>query len=78
MHLGLSRWPVEAEDKLPDRNKCRVKVPLAELIQRSEKYNAELEEAHQPTLVKEELIAANLYTGPVRPTLQTPCCCVVP
>ena len=65
---GLSRWPEESESLLPDRKKCRVKTQLAELMQRAVKYSEQLEKATQPPLVKEELIAASLYTGPVCPS----------
>ena len=65
---GLSRWPEESESLLPDRKKCRVKTPLTELMQRAVKYSEQLEKAKQPPLVKEELIAASLYTGPVCPS----------
>jgi len=53
---------------LPDREKCRVKTPLAELVQKAAKYSEQLEKAKQPPLVKEELVAAKLYTGPVCPS----------
>ena len=65
---GLSRWPEESESLLPDRKKCRVKTPLTKLIQRAAKYSEQLEKAKQPPLVKEEIIAASLYTGPVCPS----------
>ena len=52
--------------KLPERDKCRKKTPLAVLEKKAEAMNAKLEEAKQPVLVVEEIIAANLYTGPVR------------
>ena len=63
---GTSSWPVEAEAKLPDRDKCRKKTPLAELETKGEAMNAKLEESNQPVILVEEIIAANLYTGPVR------------
>lgn len=65
---GLSRWPEESEALLPDRKKCRVKTPLAELEKRSVKYSEQLKKAKQPPLVREELVAASLYTGPVCPS----------
>ena len=64
--LGVPRWPVESEDKLPDRDKCRRKPVLSELKVKAKEYSQKLEAANQPPLVDEELIAANLYTGPVR------------
>ena len=63
---GLARWPVEAEEKLPDRSRCRRKTPLAALEEKAEQINVKLKEANQPELLREEIIAANLYTGPVR------------
>ena len=70
--LGLSRWPAESEEKLPNRSHCRARTPFAELMERAAKYNEQLKEANQPPLVEEELIAGNLYTGPVRAALQPP------
>ena len=64
--LGLERWPEESPDMLPDRSKCRQRRPLGELVGAAEPRNVKLEAADQPRLVNEEIIAANLYTGPVR------------
>ena len=64
--LGIPRWPVESEDKLPERDKCRRKPILSELKEKAKEYTPKLEAATQPPLVDEELIAANSYTGPVR------------
>ena len=64
--LGVPRWPAESEDKLPDRKKSRQKSVLSELIDKAKEHNQKLEEANQPPLVDEELIAASSYTGPVR------------
>ena len=56
----------------------RIRVPLAKLQAKAEPLNAKLVAARQPELVREEIIAANLYTGPVRaapsptPTSKTP------
>jgi len=53
---------------LRDRNKCRCKPHLAQLVEIANKAdgrNEQLKRANQPPLVEEELIAANLYTGPV-------------
>eukprot|EP00966_Prymnesium_polylepis_P181175 4196501-Prymnesium_polylepis.2 len=63
--LNLERWPEESKDKLPDRDRCRQRRPLANIEEAAEARNQQLEQANQPPLVKEELIAANLYTGPV-------------
>ena len=65
----LSRWPAEAEDKLSDRSKCRKKPSMAKLIEIANEdggRNEQLKKANHPPLVEEELIAANLYTGPAR------------
>ena len=63
-------WPMESEDKLPNRDKCRRKPVLSELKEKAKEYNQKLEAANQPPLVDEEMIAANLYTGPVRSPLR--------
>ena len=63
---GTSSWPAESEERLPDRSKCRKKTPLAELEKKAEPMNAKLEESNQPVILVEEIIAVNLYTGPVR------------
>ena len=46
---------------------CRRRRPLDELKQVAEDYNKQLTDANQPPLETVELIAANLYTGPVSP-----------
>ena len=63
---GTSSWPAESEERLPDRSKCRKKTPLAELEKKAEPMNKKLKEFNQPMILVEEIIAANLYTGPVR------------
>ena len=59
-------WPCESIEKLPDRSKARKRRPISELEQAAQPTNKDLEEAKQPTLCREEIMAANLYTGPVR------------
>ena len=73
---GLTRWPAESGVKLRDRDKCRRKPFLKELIDKAHEHNERLKDANQPPLVDEELIAANLYTGPVHasPPLRHACC----
>ena len=73
---GLTRWPAESDVKLQDRNKCRRKPFLKELIDKAREHNKRLKDANQPPLVDEELIAANLYTGPVHapPPPRHACC----
>merc|ERR1719149_163270 len=63
--LGLTRWPDESEEMLPDRGRCRHKPLMAALIKAAKEYNEKLKKANQPPLVDEELFAANLYTGPM-------------
>ena len=73
---GLTRGPAESDVKLRDRDKCRRKPFLKELINKAREHNERLKDANQPPLVDEELIAANLYTGPVHasPPLRHACC----
>jgi len=73
------RWPAESDVKLRDRDKCRRKPFLKELIDKAREHNERLKDANQPPLVDEELIAANLYTGPVHaPPLRRHACCLSP
>ena len=62
--LQLERWPVESE-KMEDRTKCRVKRTLTDLDAAIKAHNKQLEEANQPKAEMDEVIAAQLYTGPV-------------
>ena len=64
--LDMERWPYETVEKLPDRSKCRRRRPLDDILHAAAPRNQELEKADQPPLVKAEIVAANLYTGPVR------------
>ena len=67
---GRNAWPSESEEKLRDRSKCRKKQLLAELMKKAEALNERLDVANNPKLLLAEIVAANLYTGPVRdPTL---------
>ncbi len=63
--LRLERWPAESEGKMSDRAKCRVKRTLTDLDAEIEARNKQLEDANQPKAEMEEVIAAQLYTGPV-------------
>ena len=80
--LGLTRWPAESIEKLHDRNKCRLKPLLTQLVEIANQAggpNEQLKKANQPELVEEELIAANLYTGPVHaPPRPRHACCLSP
>jgi len=73
---GLSRWPAESEDKLNAADQRRRKKPsMAELLEIANEdggRNQQLMKANHPPLVEEELIAANLYTGPARRPLAPP------
>ena len=76
---GRTRWPAESDVKLRDRDKCRRKPFLKELIKNAREHNERLKDANQPPLVDEELIAANLYTGPVHaPPRPRHACCPFP
>ena len=63
--LQRERWPEESKTLLPDREKCRVKRKLNDLDAAIKAHNKQLEEANQPKAEMDEVIAAQLYTGPV-------------
>ena len=63
--LGLARWPEEAPSKLADRSHGRKRTSLAALEPAVAERNAQLRAANQPEILLEEVIAANLYTGPM-------------
>lgn len=63
--LRLERWPVESDEKMSDRAKCRVKRTLTDLDAQIKARNEQLKDANQPKVEMEEVIAAQLYTGPV-------------
>ena len=50
---------------MSDRTKCRVKRSLTDLDAAIKAHNKQLEEANQPKAEMDEVIAAQLYTGPV-------------
>jgi len=50
---------------LPDREKCRVRRTQYDLHAKIEVHNKQLVEANQPKVEMDEVIAAQLYTGPV-------------
>ena len=62
--LQLEPWPTESE-KMSDRTKCRVKRTLTDLDAAIKEHNKQLEAAKQPKAEMDEVIAAQLYTGPV-------------
>ena len=43
--LQLERWPVESDEKMSDRAKCRVKRTLTDLDAEIKEHNKQLEEA---------------------------------
>ena len=63
--LGRECWPVEAEEKLPDRSHCRVRRPLSALEDAATLPNEQLKKHDHAPLARAELIAINLYTGPL-------------
>ena len=63
--LQLERWPVESDGKMPDGTKCRVKRTLTDLDAEIKELTKQLKDANQPKVEMEEVIAAQLYTGPV-------------
>lgn len=63
--LQPERWPEESEKLLPDREKCRVRRTQYDLHAKIEVHNKQLVEANQPKVEMDEVIAAQLYTGPV-------------
>ena len=67
--LGLNAWPAEPVEKLPDRRRCRKRQPLDDIKRKAKERNACLKEGGHSELIIEELIAAIMYTGPVRPCL---------
>lgn len=64
--LGLPRWPDESSEIVRDRSRCRQPQPLERFVKAAEVLNRELERTHQPAIIREEIVAARLYTGPVR------------
>ena len=63
--MGLERWGVELEAKLPDRSRCRQVEALERVLERCHAYNERLAQLDEPLLIEDEVIAARLYTGPL-------------
>ena len=63
--LGLVAWPAEAVQKMPERDLCRRRTSRAALEASVAPKNVQLRAANQPEVLMEEVIAANLYTGPM-------------
>lgn len=64
--LGLQSWPAESAEELPDRSHFRKRRPLADVKRAADETNARLRRDGTAELIDEELIAAIMYTGPVR------------
>ena len=63
--LGCVKWPTEAEHKLPDTSRHRQPQTLATFEDNVKQYNKRLKESNQPPVIRQELIGARLYTGPM-------------
>ena len=59
------KWPEEAVEKLPDRGHWRKRPVLAELEKAAEGINATLTASKEPPLLRDEVVAAVMYTGPM-------------
>jgi len=62
--LGLTCWPKESEEKLAIHHH-RTRRPLANIQRAAETRNEQLRRAGHLLLITEELISANMYTGPL-------------
>ena len=60
----LQKWPTESELKLPDRSRCRQPEPVEAVYGRMDSVNVRLRGMREKELVKEEVVAGRLYTGP--------------
>ena len=63
--MRSDKWPEESAEKLPDRGRCRKRPVHAEVAKAAEGINARLLANKQPPLLRAEVIAATLYTGPL-------------
>ena len=63
--LGIPCWPMESTAKMPDRAHARQRRSLESLVLAAADKNLQLREANQPEVVREEILAACLYTGPM-------------
>ena len=64
--MGRQAWASEDEGKMPDRSHCRQPESLEAVLERCAAKNALLAKQGEPQVIKEEAVAARLYTGPVR------------
>jgi len=62
---GREAWASEAEEKLSDRSLCRKPEALEALLERCATKNELLAQQGEPEVIKEEVVAARLYTGPM-------------
>ena len=58
--LGREAYAEEAVSKLPDRSRCRRPRALAEVLQEMGRVNERLRAVHEPTLIRQEVVAARL------------------
>ena len=63
--LGLPGWPVEADDRMPDRGRCREPCALDHYLSEARTVNERLAAANQPALLIAETVAMRFYTGPL-------------
>ena len=63
--LGLPGWPIEADDRMPDRGRCRAPCALDHYLSEARTVNERLAAANQPTLLIAETVAMRFYTGPL-------------
>ena len=62
--LRLESWPAESEE-MADRSHCRKRRSLADLVRAAEHHNGQFREMGEPLLLQVEVIAVNMYSGPV-------------
>ena len=58
--LGREAYAEESVSKLPDRSRCRRPRALAEVLQEMGRVNERLRAVHEPTLIRQEVVAARL------------------
>ena len=68
------RWPQEEKLRTRHPERMRKPVPLHELEGGRHAANARLRLLGEPEMGEAEMIAARLYTGPVRPRAPPSCC----
>jgi len=63
--LGRESWPIASEEKQANRSRCRKRRSLADLVRAAEHHNGQFREMGEPLLLQVEVIAVNMYSGPV-------------